>query len=528
MLRRPNLRSSPHVSARHAFGQLLCDQLNKRFNANHYPIAMKTLLPDDAASSEPGKPPRHAEAIQCVDLQRDLEVQQLKIELDRFRRLEEGWRRALDASNQGGWSLDVAEDEFFYSDTWRRMRGIPPDEPVNLGVDEWIQGVHSDDRAQVLEAINAQNSGLLAFSVFQYREKHRHGYWIWIESRSSILERDETGRASWVVGTDVDISQRKAEEQALEDLSRKLSLAIDVADVGIFEANLEFEEVRRDTRLLKMYGEEASGLLIDKSGSFQRERLHPSDRAAFVQRIEAGIASDRTFENEFRIITPAGDVRHLRSRSIPFTDNFGRRKLLGVNWEVTKDMEVQEKLKTSLEVAEARSLALEQARETIRNLAVLDELTGILNRRGLNEQLDLWRIDPMKFSAILHIDLDGFKAVNDTFGHYAGDIVLKTAARRISEQLDGRDVVARWGGDEFVVLLGNGEPIRPLKTFAQIIIAAVGEEISLEDTVARIGASIGIVKTAPGVSPDKLMIKADIALYSAKALGKGRAEYSEA
>lgn len=447
-------------------------------------------------------------------------------ELVRYRNLEEGWRRALEASNLGAWSLDVPNGEFFYCSTWRRMRGIAEGEQVDLNLDIWIESVHPADRDRVLAAIEAQNSGTLAFSILEYRERHRDGNWIWIESRSSVLERDPSGGATRVVGTDADITDRKAAEQAADILARKLRLSIEVAEIGMFEADLENGEVRRDARLLAMYGLDAGTPELDSSGTLQRERLHPDDYDASMKRIREGIENGQPFENEFRIITPQGEVRHLRSRSAPYSDNEGRRKLLGVNWDVTTDKTVHEKLRRAVADAEARSDALETARETIRQLAIKDELTGLLNRRGLNEQMAMWADGKKRFTAILHIDLDEFKGINDRLGHQAGDRVLQVAAERLQAISRPQDVLARWGGDEFVLLAGELRTPHDITSLARSVVIAFEEPVVLGQASATAGASVGVAWADAKASPDRILATADAALYRAKALGRRRVEFA--
>lgn len=449
------------------------------------------------------------------------DVAVLRAQLARFERLEDGWRRALDASNLGAWSLDVANNEFVYCTGWRRMRGIPDDELLDLDLDNWILDVHPDDRAQVLSSIAAQKSGSKAFSIIiQYRERHRDGRWIWIESRSSIIEKDAAGSSLRVVGTDADVSDRKAAEQALDNMSRMLSLAIEVAEVGLFEADLDTGQVWRDRRLLDMYGLSRDTPELDETGTLLEERLHLDDSQGCWSSINTGLASGLPFENQFRISTPAGAVRHMRSRSVSVTGDDGKRTLLGVTWDVTEDVEACSALHASVAEAEARSRALEEARETIRQLALHDELTGLLNRRGLNEHFDLWEGGSCQFNALLHLDLDGFKAINDDFGHIAGDAVLKVAAARIAAQLAPEDALARWGGDEFVILCRSKQDRSDIKALALSIVQSLKSPMSVEDTCRSVGVSIGIALAGPECGPAQLMREADSALYDAKASGK--------
>jgi diguanylate cyclase (GGDEF)-like protein len=122
------------------------------------------------------------------------------------------------------------------------------------------------------------------------------------------------------------------------------------------------------------------------------------------------------------------------------------------------------------------------------------------------------------------VDLDYFKAVNDTYGHEAGDLVLREVARVLERAIRRSDVVGRTGGDEFVVLLPGIEGAEKAKEIAASIIAGVSRPIALEDgKVARIGASVGIAITRDAREPAaSLMRRADAAMYAAKQAGRGR------
>ncbi|ODT20144.1 MAG: hypothetical protein ABS35_20340 [Kaistia sp. SCN 65-12] len=452
------------------------------------------------------------------------ELERLRDEVARLQRLEEGWRRALDGSNQAAWSFDVVSEEFLCCSNWRRIRGIPDGEVLQMETIHWIETVHPEDRGHVLQALDDQNSGRKAFSVFQYREMHRSGRWIWIESRGSIMEWQPDGKAARVVGTDADITDRKYSEQKLEDLSRKLNLAIEVAEIGLFEADLINGQVVRDRRLLEMYGASEDEPLLDAGGTLHRRHLHPEDRDNCMARIADGIASGMPFGNQFRIVTTGGEIRHIRSRSVAFKDQDGRQKLLGVNWNVTGDVKAQEELQHAVAEAEARAYALEQARETIRQIAVRDELTGVLNRRGLNDQLEAWDKGAVNFSAVLHLDLDYFKEINDEFGHHAGDFVLKEAARRLQSVTTGSDVLARWGGDEFVILTAPGATRSAVMEMAQAAVRSFHEPVEIGEVKRMIGVSVGTALAKINDNPAQLLVEADHALYRAKARGRGRAE----
>lgn len=161
-------------------------------------------------------------------------------------------------------------------------------------------------------------------------------------------------------------------------------------------------------------------------------------------------------------------------------------------------------------------------------LAVRDPVTGLLNRRGLDNALATLLGSPKAESrqlALLLVDLDYFKAVNDTFGHAAGDLVLREVANILSQSIRRTDIVGRTGGDEFVVLLPGIEGPQKAEEIASNIIVGLSRPIVVGDEqLAHIGASIGISVTGPEREPAAALLRrADIAMYAAKQAGRGRA-----
>jgi diguanylate cyclase (GGDEF)-like protein len=165
------------------------------------------------------------------------------------------------------------------------------------------------------------------------------------------------------------------------------------------------------------------------------------------------------------------------------------------------------------------------AEARITHLARFDELTGLPNRLNFRDEIEHLLAVPhgaQQLSALLFIDLDQFKQVNDTLGHPSGDQLLRAVAERLRAILRPQDFVARFGGDEFVVFQQNISSTDEAAALARRIVDHLSERYRIDNHLVEIGASVGIAMTAPGgISADTLLKNADMALYRAKADGRG-------
>jgi diguanylate cyclase (GGDEF)-like protein len=175
---------------------------------------------------------------------------------------------------------------------------------------------------------------------------------------------------------------------------------------------------------------------------------------------------------------------------------------------------------------EQQTQAIRLSEERLRHLSQHDVLTGLPNRFLLNDRLSLalkraGRFNPVL--GVLMIDLDGFKEVNDTLGHHAGDLVLCEVAARLVRSVRQTDTIARLGGDEFVVLLPDLHTAAKAESVAGKIVAAISEPIDVDGTQVKISASVGICSCPEhGKDPERLMHCVDAAMYLAKASGRNR------
>lgn len=162
----------------------------------------------------------------------------------------------------------------------------------------------------------------------------------------------------------------------------------------------------------------------------------------------------------------------------------------------------------------------------IHTLAYQDSLTGLPNRRVLEDRLQYaagMSERHGRFLALMFLDLDHFKEVNDRYGHDAGDLLLKEVAARLIHCVRKTDTVIRMGGDEFIILLAEVSAPENVSLVAEKIIQTVGEPILLPEGEARVGVSIGIaVAHGKGFTGESLMQEADAAMYDAKRAGKNR------
>ncbi|SFC70036.1 GGDEF domain-containing protein [Tropicimonas isoalkanivorans] len=179
----------------------------------------------------------------------------------------------------------------------------------------------------------------------------------------------------------------------------------------------------------------------------------------------------------------------------------------------------------SAAMAESKKLnqRLRSAKVAAEEQAFTDTLTGLKNRRAMNHVLMQLRSARIPFG-LLHVDLDYFKQVNDTYGHAAGDEVLQSVARVLVSETRREDTVARAGGDEFVLILRDLADVSQLHEIAHRIISSLERPIPYNGKMCRISASVGLTTSEirPGASIDQLLEDVDGALYASKRAGRGR------
>jgi diguanylate cyclase (GGDEF)-like protein/PAS domain S-box-containing protein len=312
-------------------------------------------------------------------------------------------------------------------------------------------------------------------------------------------------------------------EDRLETVSQRLQLALDASKVGVWEYDTETRALSWDARMRKLYGVPATQPVC--SYKDWRAALHPDDIEEAERVFADAIAADKPYITEFRVLASDGSIRHIRAHGMTYRAASGAKRIVGANWDVTADNQLQTDLLQAKLMAEAQNRALEEARLVLEHNSLHDALTRLPNRRFLDQQIALAGSGNGRPLTLLHIDLDRFKDINDTLGHAAGDEVLKQAAGVLRAHVPAEDFIARIGGDEFVLLSRRDPAVADFAALSARLIAAISEPMAIEGHDCRIGASIGIAtRNDLEESTEQLLVNADIALYEAKRRGRNRVE----
>ena len=301
-----------------------------------------------------------------------------------------------------------------------------------------------------------------------------------------------------LVGLGIDITARRQAEAALVQAAERTSLALSAGRMGTWEWAIAEDRLSWDATQCRLFGvgPETAPTTV---GEFMA-LVHPDDRP----KLERATRGTEPYEDEFRIVHADGTTRWIAERGVVTSDLHGQpRHLIGVNYDVT-----------DRRAAEAR----------IRELADTDALTGLANRRSflLALERELSGLRHGELGAVLLLDLDHFKEINDTLGHDAGDTLLQGVAQRLVAQRRPTDIVARLGGDEFAVILTRLHVAEEVRAISEAILAGFTPTFRHEGHELHIRVSIG-VSLFPNDGQDAavLLKNADIALYQAKGQGRG-------
>ncbi len=347
------------------------------------------------------------------------------------------------------------------------------------------------------------------------------GLTVWFQTTISPLNAENT---LWVAH---DISKRKEFEEALRIAEGRYRSIFENATVGIFQSTPQGHFLSVNPAMARIYGYDTPAEMIAHVTDIEnQDYVDPADRHEF-QRLMDEHAEVRDFtswnfrKNGERIWTQesARAVRDNRGKIVYYE---------GFVADVTERKRVEEDLHGAKESLEAAMFELQQSLKREQLLASTDGLTGVVNRRHFFELAGREFSAAIRYRhplAFLMFDLDDFKQVNDTLGHAAGDTLLAQVAKTAEGQVRASDVVARYGGDEFIVLMpqATAQQALPVAERIRLKVAAIQAETGKEPSPLTL--SIGIAETRydpPDEVVERVIQRADDALYKAKQGGRNR------
>ena len=321
---------------------------------------------------------------------------------------------------------------------------------------------------------------------------------------------DENGRHIGEITMMRDITERVQSEEALRDHRLFLEQAQEVGGIGSWALALTDQTLTWSDETKRIFGIGRDA--FDGGADNFWSRVHPEDVARVRASKEQGVASRKPFTNEFRIIRPDGALRWIHENAAIICDDHDRPlRVVGVAQDITERRAAQERIEF---------------------LATRDPLTELPNRLLLHDRITHGMASAARSGtqlALLFIDLDRFKTINDSLGHRVGDELLKQVAERLGRCVRKEDTLARLGGDEFVVLLQGLNDSQAASQIARKVLALLARPYLIEGHQLSTSCSIGIsLYPTDGADAQALMKNADAAMYHAKEHGRAHYHYFSA
>jgi diguanylate cyclase (GGDEF)-like protein/PAS domain S-box-containing protein len=373
----------------------------------------------------------------------------------------------------------------------------------------WARQLHPDDRSDVLDAETAPKRWTTAgTTTLEYRLRAADGRYVWVLQDESVVRAADGVAGALVQGVLLDITERKRAEEALRASEEQKRTIIETASYAFIGMDTDGRVIDWNQHATNTFGwnaTEAMGRLVaDLIIPEAQRRRHAAGLQRFLVTGDGPLVSRRV-----EVV-----ALHRDGREFPIeltiwpvtTDGVTRFNALIDDITVRKELEDQ-----------------------LRHQALHDSLTGLANRVLFTDRvqhaLDRCAADPGRSIAVVFLDLDDFKTVNDSLGHAAGDELLTRVAERLSGLLRTEDTAARLGGDEFAVLLEDVATV-DLDAIVSRVVQRLSRPFDLDGKVVWAAASVGVsVSGDHGGEPQELLRNADLAMYFAKARGKNRYEF---
>jgi len=388
------------------------------------------------------------------------------------------------------------------------MLGYRDDELPNT-VATWEALVHPEDKERVWAGIHKHINGETEYYDGAHRLKHKDGHWVWIHDRAKAIY-DKNGEAVRMIGTHTDISTEKALQLKYIQQAQMIEQTHDSVISTDLDGNIVTWNLGAE-RLLGYSASEAIGKHISM--------LHPKEDIPEVIKSVEILMKTGKYISDVAHITKSGKLIYVSLSLSSLRDEQG--KIINI---VRYAQDITQRKKAEDELREQKNILDHQAHH--------DALTGLPNRVLFNDRLEQ-AIEKAKRSktnmALLFIDLDHFKEINDSLGHEVGDKILKEVTKKLKETIREEDTLARLGGDEFTIVLEDLVQGHDASVLAQKLLKVLSEPIVIEDHELYVSCSIGIsLYPDDGTSAQNLLKYADSAMYKAKENGRDSFQFYSA
>ncbi len=429
-----------------------------------------------------------------------------KMTEEALRDSESRLRMTTEMSNIAIWEYDVKTDQMTRSANHDQLYGLPWQDIWYSAT--FLNATHPDDRDRAWETIHSSlapgGSDTYAFD-FRVTRPDKSISWLWV--KGTVIKRDSEGNGTVVRGVLIDVTERIHAREALTESQKRLEFALQAASMGVWSLDLVSNIRYLEDQTCRLLGIDPDKFTGTAEEFFKT--VHPDDLESLKDTLAHAIDKNSQYESEYRVVWPDGSVHYIAGRGRIVRDDQGRPlKIQGIAFDVTDWKHAQNQILT---------------------LAFYDPLTRLPNRRLLLDRLQHALAASSRngrAGAILFVDLDNFKSINDTLGHARGDLLLQQTAERLTSCVRAEDTVARIGGDEFVVMLEDLSDIETqaatqTETIGLKILSTLTQPYQIASREYRGTCSIGMVLFSNRHhSTDELLKQADIAMYQAKKAGR--------
>ena len=454
----------------------------------------------------------------------------------KLRHSQERFSIAVESNSTGIWDWDLRTGEVYFSRRWKGIIGYKEDEFPNE-IEAWKQTIHPDDYTAVMAANYGLTQENPCFEI-EYRVRCRDGSYTWVEGRGTGLW-DANGELYRMAGSHMDISARKQDELVLEALLRISTSANRVRKTKYLfrEIHLTLKELMgADNFFVALWDRDSKRInfpycvdeYYDGQGydSFETELdENEPGLTTWVLRHEKPLF----LTHEHALMEHCRGIKPMVWLGVPIIVGSRPHGILCVQDYHDANRFRERDIDLLFAVAEQTALALDRKKseDQMAFYALHDHLTDLPNRALFLNRLEhclrrAKRHENFNF-AVMMIDLDRFKKINDSMGHTIGDRLLVQLGKRFTPLLRDVDTIARLGGDEFAILVEDFHNPREIITIAKRILRAITQPFSIDEKTVHTNASIGIViNTATYTKPESIIRDADIAMYEAKKNATGR------